>query len=181
MPITVTAPRDVLTRNGEREILPQLTAALVEASGGTGNEFLTSIVGGTVHVLAPEDVYAGGVNRPVVMVELKLPNIGLPTVEDRAAFIAAATDIVDKLTVAGHDRQDTWVNILTAPDGGWGIGGRAYTGEAIQAAFRAAERLRTPEPAAPRPPERAWRRLHRPERRHAWPRPAYENGLVRPS
>src|SRR5882762_5929382 len=106
MPITVTAPRGVLTAEGEREILPRLTATLLETSGLTGNSFFASIVGGTVHMLAPEDIYAGGVNRPVVMVELKLANIGLNTVEARAAFITAATDVVDTLTVDGHSRDD---------------------------------------------------------------------------
>ena len=42
MPITVTAPRGVLTAYGEREILPRLTAALAEASGLTGNSFFAS-------------------------------------------------------------------------------------------------------------------------------------------
>ena len=138
MPITVTAPRGVLTPAGERAALPRLTEALIDVSGLTGNAFFASIVGGTIHVLDPADVYAGGVNRPVVLVELKLPNIGLDTVEARAAFIVAATDIVDELTVAGHDRADTWVNIVNAPDGGWGIGGTAYTGDGLVAAVTAA-------------------------------------------
>ncbi|WP_405181099.1 hypothetical protein OG225_07995 [Nocardia sp. NBC_01377] len=137
MPITVTAPLGVLTEHGEHEILPRLTAALVEVSGATGNVAFTSIVGGTVHLLDPEHVYAGGINRPVVMVELKLPNIGLPDIATRAAFIAAATDIVDVLTVTGHQRADTWVNILNAPDGAWGIAGVAYTDEALIAAITA--------------------------------------------
>ncbi len=134
MPITVTAALGVLTPTGEREVLPRLTAALIEVSGLTGNSLFTSMVGGTVNLLDPQDVYAGGTNRPVVMVELKLPAIGLPTVAARAAFIAAATDIVAGLVVAGHDRDDIWVNILNAPDGGWGVAGRAYTGEALIAA-----------------------------------------------
>jgi phenylpyruvate tautomerase PptA (4-oxalocrotonate tautomerase family) len=138
MPITVTAPRGVFTAAGEREILPRLTAALIEASGLSGNSFFASIVGGTVHLLAPEDVYAGGVNRPVVMVELKLPDIGLATQHARTAFIAAATDVVDALSVAGHDRADTWVNVLNARDGGWGIGGLAYTNDALIAAVSGA-------------------------------------------
>lgn len=141
MPITVTAPQGTLTAIGERQILPRLTAALIEISGVTGNAFFTPIVGGTVHLLDPADVYAGGVNRPVVMVELKLPNIGLSTVEARAAFIAAATDVVADLTVGGHDREDVWVNILNAPDGAWGVGGRAYTGEALVAATTQAAQL----------------------------------------
>ena len=138
MPITVTAPRGVLTAYGEREILPRLTAALIEASGLTGNSFFTAAVGGTVHILPPEDVYAAGVNRPLVMVELKLPNIGLNTLQAREAFITAATDVVEALTVPGHDRQDIWVNILNAPDGGWGIGGTAYTDDALIATATAA-------------------------------------------
>lgn len=137
MPITVTAPRDVLTEAGERTILPRLTAALVEAGGATGNAFFVSVVGGTVHVLPPEHIYAGGANQPLVLVELKLPNIGLPDPSARAEFITAATDIVDELTVATHRRTDTWVNILNAPDGGWGIGGIAYTGDALIAAVMA--------------------------------------------
>jgi phenylpyruvate tautomerase PptA (4-oxalocrotonate tautomerase family) len=135
MPITVTAPRGVLTPAGEREILPQLSAALIEASGGTGNSFLTSIVGGTVHILDPKDIYAGLVNRPVVMVELKLPDIGLASIEARAAFISAATGVVERLTVAGHESENTWVNILNAPNGAWGVGGRAYTGEDLIASI----------------------------------------------
>ncbi|MFI2478694.1 hypothetical protein [Nocardia xishanensis] len=138
MPITVTAPTGVLTESGEREILPRLTAALLEVSGGTGNDFFTGIIGGTVHLLPPHAIYAGGVNRRIVMIELKLPNIGLPDPQNRAAFIMAATDIVDALTNPSHNRADTWVNILNAPDGGWGIGGRAYTGEALIAAVAAA-------------------------------------------
>ncbi len=140
MPITVTAPRGELTEIGRREILPRLTTALVEASGAAGNVFLTALVGGTVHILEPGDIYAGGINQRVVMVELKLPNIGLPEPASHAAFIATATDIVDALTVEEHDRADTWVNILNAPDGGWGTGGVAYSGDALVAAVGSATR-----------------------------------------
>jgi phenylpyruvate tautomerase PptA (4-oxalocrotonate tautomerase family) len=129
MPITVTAPRGVLTPAGEREILPRLTRDLAAASGLADNEAFTAVIGGTLHVLEPERIYGGGANRPLVMVELKLPNIGLASLDQRAAFVAAATDTVEQLTVAGHRREDTWVNVLNAPDGGWGIAGRAYTGQ----------------------------------------------------
>jgi hypothetical protein len=138
MPITVTAPRGVLTPAGEREILLRLTAALVEASGLAGNQTFLSFVGGTVHVLPPEDIYARGANRPVVMVELKLPNIGLPTLEARAAFVHAATAVVEELTGPGHERENTWINILNAPDGGRGTGGRAFTGEQLVQAITGA-------------------------------------------
>lgn len=149
MPITLTAPRDVLTETGRREIMPQLIAALVDISGGTGNPFFTSIIGGTVHILEPNDIYAGDGNRPLVMVELKLPNIGLADVEQRAAFITEASNIVDQHTVSSHHRDDTWINILNAPDGGWGIGGRPYTGDAlITAVVQATEHSQSRDVAA---------------------------------
>jgi phenylpyruvate tautomerase PptA (4-oxalocrotonate tautomerase family) len=135
MPITVISPSGVLTAAGRRRIIPRLTEALIEASGQNGNEFLSSIIGGAVHVMEPSDIYAGGTNRPVVMVELKLPDIGLPDPAARAVFITAATEIVDEMTVEGHDRENTWVNIVNAPDGGWGIGGVAYSGEGLVAAI----------------------------------------------
>jgi hypothetical protein len=59
-------------------------------------------------VLPAADVYAGGKNRPVVVVELKLPNIGLPSIESCAAFVHAATDVVDELTGPDHLRENTW-------------------------------------------------------------------------
>ena len=84
-----------------------------------------------MHVLPAADVYAGGENRPVILVELKLPNIGLRSIESRAALVHAATDVVDELTGPDHLRENTWVNILNVPDSGWGIGGRALTGEQL--------------------------------------------------
>jgi len=138
MPITVTAPEGVLTARGEREILPRLTAALIEAAGLSGNPFLTAMVGGTVNILPPHRIYAGGGHRPVVMVELKLPNIGLASLEARGAFIAAAADIVAEMAMPGHAAENTWINIVNAPDGGWGIGNRQYSGEALVTAITAA-------------------------------------------
>lgn len=138
MPITVTAARGVLTESGEREILPRLTDALVEAHGMTGNSFFRSIVGGTVHILDPRDIYAGGEPAPLVAVELKLPNIGLPDLETRRRFIEIASEIVDDLTVEGHDSFRTWVNVINAHDGAWGFSGRSWTNDALLEAAAAA-------------------------------------------
>jgi hypothetical protein len=138
MPITVTAPHGTLTPAGERDILPQLTAALIDASGQSGNTFFTPLVGGTVQFLPPEQIYAGGVSRPLVLVELKLPDIGLAEPDARAAFIAAATRIVRALARPGHRDEDTWINILNARDGAWGVGGRALTNDDLVAGIMAA-------------------------------------------
>ncbi|MEU2035851.1 hypothetical protein [Nocardia amamiensis] len=138
MPITVLSPRGVLTESGEQQLVPQLIEALIEISGLTGNSFFTPVVGGHLHILEPEHVYAGGVRRPVLLIELKLPGIGLPAPQDRASFITTATAIAAKHTAPGHSRDDIWVNISYAADGGWGLGGVAYTDEALIAAIQAA-------------------------------------------
>jgi len=131
VPITVTAPRGVLTADGRREILPRLTEALAEATDATDRPEIIATIGGTVHVLDPADVYAGGRPHPLVLVELKLPAVALTTLERRARFIASATRIVADLTVDDHADEDTWVNVLHAQDGAWGVGGRSLTNELL--------------------------------------------------
>jgi phenylpyruvate tautomerase PptA (4-oxalocrotonate tautomerase family) len=127
LPITVTVPRGVLTPKGEREILPRLTQALAEATDVSERPDVITTIGGTVHRLDPQDIYAGGRPHPLVLVELKLPGPVLSTLQRRARFIASATDIVRELTVDEHVDTDTWVNILHAQDGAWGIAGQSLT------------------------------------------------------
>jgi hypothetical protein len=138
VPFTVIAPRGLLTETGEQQLIPQLLEALIDISGLTGNTFFTPITGGHLHILEPEHIHTGGVNRPVLLIELKLPGVGLPTVSDRAAFISKATSIAAKHTAPGHPSDDIWVTISYAVDGGWGIGGVAYTNDALVAAIGAA-------------------------------------------
>jgi hypothetical protein len=35
--------------------------------------------------------------------------------------------------VPSHEPANSWVTIFNAPDGGWGIAGRAYTGDDLVA------------------------------------------------
>ena len=48
------------------------------------------------------------------------------------------TDAVEAAAVAGHRRLDTWVNILNAADGAWGVGGRAFRNDDLLAEVAAA-------------------------------------------
>ncbi|WP_282693321.1 hypothetical protein [Streptomyces sp. CC208A] len=135
MPIAVIAPTGALTPTGEREIVPRLTEALIDVSGLTGNSFFTPMVAGVLHLLDPQHVHAAGSPASLVLIELKLPDIGLPSVEARRAFVERATDIAFALMTPGHERDAVRVNIVNAPAGGWGMGGVAYTGEGLAAAI----------------------------------------------
>lgn len=134
MPITVTAARGTLRPGAEREVLPRLTSVLAEVTGVAGNQAIVDTIGGTLHLLDPADIYAGGRPTPLVMVELKLPEVVLTGLETRAAFIEAATREVAALTVDDHDPAHIWVNVLHAADGAWGVGGKSLTNAALEAA-----------------------------------------------
>ena len=127
-------------QSGEGEPPGELVDPRADRDGGRVLRFVvfTSLVGGTVQTLPPEQIYAGGVNRPLVLVELKLPDIGLADREARAASIAAATAIVRATARPGHRDEDTWINILNARDGYWGAGGRMLANEDLVAGIMAA-------------------------------------------
>jgi phenylpyruvate tautomerase PptA (4-oxalocrotonate tautomerase family) len=113
--------------------LPRLTEALAEATDSTDRPDIVATIGGTVNQLDPADIYAGGHPHPLVLVEVKLPAVALSTPERCARFIAAATAVVADLTLEDHEDADTWVNILHAQDGAWGIGGRSFTNQMLTA------------------------------------------------
>jgi len=62
------------------------------------------------------------------------------TFRDRAsqeAFVAAATAIVDELRAGDHPPSRTFVHVVYAVDGTWGIDGKAYTNDDLGAAIAA--------------------------------------------
>ncbi len=138
MPITVTVPEGLLSAEGEQRVLEQLTASLLKWNGLTGNAFMTPNVGGSIHVLPKERIFAGGKPEELVLIELKLPAFGLASQEQKQGFVAEATAIIDEATNGSHPKALTWVNVTYAADGSWGIGGHAYTnaefGEAVAGA-----------------------------------------------
>lgn len=136
MPISVHITQGLLTPQGEREVLPLVTDALLSAHGLTGNSFMTPNVIGHLIVSPESQSYAGGKPRSLAVVEVKVPAATFPNRDVKQAFVSAATDIIDRLSAGSHPRERTFVNVTYAVEGAWGIGGKAYTdaelGEAIQ-------------------------------------------------
>jgi phenylpyruvate tautomerase PptA (4-oxalocrotonate tautomerase family) len=127
MPITLTLPEGLLSTEEQIHTLDDLTDALLEVSGLTGNAFMTPNVIGSINVVPKDHMRAAG--KPIVaaFVELKLPEIALATPEAKTAFIEKATDIVEKAAGGRLMREHIWSNIVYAPDGAWGIAGRSYS------------------------------------------------------
>lgn len=127
MPITLTMPEGLLSSEEQARAFDELTAALLEVSGLTGNAFMTPNVIGSINVLPKGHVRAAGQPVAAAFVELKLPEIALATPEAKKAFIEKATDIVEKVAGGRLKREHIWSNIVYAPDGAWGIAGRSYS------------------------------------------------------
>ena len=138
MPITLTVPEGLLSKEAQAEVFAGLTDALLKVSGLTGNAFMTPNVVGTINVLPKEHVFSGGQPAAAAFVELKLPGIALASAEARQAFIEAATAIVERAAEGRLQRGQIWTNIVYAADGAWGIAGRAYSNTELVGAIQGA-------------------------------------------
>ncbi|AGB71705.1 MULTISPECIES: tautomerase family protein [Rhizobium] len=126
MPITLTVSEGLLSSEAQAQAFAGLTDAVLDVAGLTGNEFMTANVIGSINVLPAAHVLAAGKPVAAAFIELKLPEIALATAEAKRAFIARATDIVERAAEGRVKREHIWSNIVYAPEGAWGIAGQSY-------------------------------------------------------
>jgi phenylpyruvate tautomerase PptA (4-oxalocrotonate tautomerase family) len=134
MPITVQVTAGLLSPNGEREVLPLVAEALLNAHGLAGNRFMTPNVVGHLQVNPESESIVGGKPQSLAVVEVKVPAVTFPNPEVKQAFVGAVTDIIDRLKSGAHPRERTFVNVTYAVDGTWGIAGKAYSNADLGAA-----------------------------------------------
>lgn len=138
MPISVQVTKGLLTAKGERDVLPRVAEALLRVHGLTDNAFMTPNVIGHLMVSQESESYVGGAYQSLAVIEVKVPAATFPNAEVKQAFVGEVTDIIDRLKAGSHPRERTFVNVVYAVDGAWGIGGKAYTNEELGAAIQAA-------------------------------------------
>lgn len=131
MPIQVIASEGIFTATAEKAVFKELTALLLELNGLAGNAFMTPNVIGEVTIVPASRTFSGGEPAPIVIVELKVPSIVLPTRELQLDWIAKATDIVIANGSPEIGKDQVWANVTHAVDGLWGISGHAYTNEEL--------------------------------------------------
>ena len=134
--IDIVAPEGTFPAASEAALLERVTACLLEWEKAAGIPLAVANTGAALHVLPRPRIAAGGKADGVVRVQVLTP-AGALTQTQRAGITTGITGIVAELAgkPALHDR--TWVLFHEAVDGGWGIGGRAYTNADIAAALRA--------------------------------------------
>jgi phenylpyruvate tautomerase PptA (4-oxalocrotonate tautomerase family) len=135
MPISIQISRGLLTAQGQRDVLPKVAQALIGAHGLTGNAFMESTVIGHLSVYDETHCYAAGKAQSLAVVEVKVPGVTFADQKIRDDFVTTVTDIIDRLKGSDHPKSRTFVNITYAVEGGWGIGGKAYTHADLGAAI----------------------------------------------
>jgi phenylpyruvate tautomerase PptA (4-oxalocrotonate tautomerase family) len=125
--IDVYVPEGTFPVEHAGKVLKQLTDALLKWTDASEIPIARDNTMAYLHTLPAAHVTAGGKPAIFVRIDVKVPEVVLSTIERRRGFIADATDIVNALSVDGHDSQRTWVTISNTADGGWGLGGHGLT------------------------------------------------------
>ncbi len=131
MPLTLTLTEGVLPRGAEKQAVQQITDAMLERHGLTGNTVMTPNVTATVHVLPKGSTFSGGKEFSGAWVEWKVPSFALGTREVQQGFFKDATDIIEKLSGGKQPRENIYVNVVHTVDGAWNLDGKAMTNEEL--------------------------------------------------
>jgi hypothetical protein len=137
MPIQIIVPEGALTPAAEADAFRKLTELLLRLHGLTGNRFMTPNVIGEVTVVPKGRTFSAGKPVDVAIFELKVPSFVLPTQELKDAWISEGTDILEEAAAGRIKREHIYANVSYAVEGAWGIGGRAFSNEALGSAIAA--------------------------------------------
>lgn len=129
--VDIVASSGVFDAAAEQSVVTRVYAALLAAIDATDDERASSIMGVTLHVVPAERVTIGGRVASSVRIDVVLPAIALASFRRRRRFIAEATAAIVALSSDPTIEERVVVRIMHSVDGGWGIGGHAFTNDEI--------------------------------------------------
>lgn len=127
MPITLTLTEGVLPAGSEKQAIGELTHALLESHGLSGNKVMTPNVTAHLHVLPRGRTFAAGEEVDGAWLETKTPAFALADRGVQQAFFASAIEILQRLSNGRLQVGNIWTNGLHAVDGTWSLDGRALS------------------------------------------------------
>lgn len=133
MPLTLTLTEGVLPAGTEKHAVARITEAFLTRHGLAGNKAMTPNITATVHVLPRGSTFSGGQELSGAWVEWKTPSFALADRKVQKEFFADATDIIHELAGGKVPRDNIYVNVVHAVDGGWNFNGQAMTNAEIGA------------------------------------------------
>lgn len=131
MPLTLTLTEGVLPLGTEKEAVKLITDAFLKNHGLTGNTVMTPNITATVHVLPKSSTFSGGNEFLGAWVEWKVPSFALANRDVQKQFFADATEIIHNLSERKQPKDNIYVNVVHAVDGGWNLDGIALTNEEL--------------------------------------------------
>jgi phenylpyruvate tautomerase PptA (4-oxalocrotonate tautomerase family) len=135
--IDITAPSDVFPKAVQRQLVEELTAALLRAEGAPLAAPFLENTGAFLHLLPADTVHTAGTDAArTVRVEVLTPPGALGR-DGQKQLVTEATEIVGRLSGDATQAQRTWVLLREAAEGGWGVSGFALGVDEF-AALRAA-------------------------------------------
>jgi len=121
----------------KRELTRALTAALIKWEKVPSIPLFLDNTAAFVHELEPESLANATGQSNYVRVQVLTP-FGVLDREKKLGVVKEMTEIVASAAGDPTLSDRTWVLIVEAPDGGWGIDGHAYTNVEIGEAARRA-------------------------------------------
>ena len=131
MPLTLTLTEGVLPIGKEKEAVAQITDAFLKNHNLTGNKVMTPNITAHVSVLPKSSTFSGGKEFSGAWVEWKVPSFALADRSVQKQFFADATEIIYQLSGKTQPKDNIYVNVLHAVDGGWNLDGKAMTNEEL--------------------------------------------------
>jgi phenylpyruvate tautomerase PptA (4-oxalocrotonate tautomerase family) len=138
MPLQLIHTEGLLSEAAKQKAFDAMTKLLLELHGLKANRFMTPAVVGEVIAVPVGRTFSGGNPSSIAVIELKVPSFVLGTKELKEAWIEGVTNIVENAAEGRLKRSSIFANVTYAVDGTWGIGGVAYSNEALAAAIQAA-------------------------------------------
>lgn len=133
MPLTLTLTEGVLPAGTEKTAIARITDAFLRHHGMAGNKVMADNVTAHFQVLPRSSTFSGGKEVAGAWVEWKTPSFALAARDVQLDFFADATEIIHELSGGKQPRDNIYVNVVHAVDGGWNFNGRAMTNAEIGA------------------------------------------------
>ncbi|PCJ82753.1 MAG: 4-oxalocrotonate tautomerase [Bacteroidetes bacterium] len=131
MPLTLTLTEGVLPVGTEKEAVKQITDSLLKTHGLSGNTLMTPNITANVHIVPKGSSFSGGKEFLGAWAEWKVPSFALADDAVIKQHFAEVTEIIFKLSGGKQPKDNIYVNVLHAVDGGWNLDGVAMTNEEL--------------------------------------------------
>lgn len=131
MPLTLTLTKGVIPAGKEKEAVVQITDSLLKNHGLTDNTVMTPNITANVHIVPKGLSFSGGKEFLGAWAEWKVPSFALADQAVIKQHFAEVTEIIYRLSGGKQPKDNIYVNVVHAVDGGWNLDGIAMTNEEL--------------------------------------------------